>query len=254
MRKLLLLLLLTVTISSCNINPSVMFKVPSNYEYDVDQTIGNVEYRVSTNDIVSMSVYTNDGFKLIDITTSAESVTSRLNNMNNNTTIQFLVEPDGMIKLPIIGKFKIAGMTIREAEKSLEAQYANFYNKPFVVVRVVNRRVTVFPGNGGSGRVVNMDNESTTLIEALALAGGITNTGKANKIKLIRGDLRNPKVILIDLSTIDGLKQGNLLLQANDIIYVEPVPRLSQEVLTQITPIVGIITSLALIYNIAKGL
>ncbi|MFM2156722.1 MAG: hypothetical protein RL516_1471 [Bacteroidota bacterium] len=253
MRKLALLLLLTVTLSSCNINPSVMFKVPSNYEFDVDQTIGNVEYRVSPNDIVSMSVYTNDGFKLIDITTSAESVTSRLNNMNNNTNIQFLVEPDGMIKLPIIGKIKIAGMTIREAEKSLEAQYANFYNKPFVVVRVVNRRVTIFPGTGGSGRVVNLDNESTTVIEALALAGGITNTGKAKKVKLIRGDLRNPKVILLDLSTLEGVKQGNLLLQANDIIYVEPVPRVSQEVLTQITPIVGIITSFALIYNIAIG-
>lgn len=253
MRKLVMLLLLTVTLSSCNINPSVMFKVPSNYEYDVDQTIGNVEYRVSPNDIVSMSVYTNDGFKLIDITTSAESVTSRLNNMNNNTNIQFLVEPDGMIKLPIIGKIKIAGMTIREAEKSLEAQYANFYNKPFVVIRVVNRRVTIFPGTGGSGRVVNLDNESTTVIEALALAGGITNTGKAKKIKLIRGDLRNPKVILLDLSTLEGVKQGNLLLQANDIIYVEPVPRVSQEVLTQITPVVGILTSFALIYNIIIG-
>lgn len=251
MRKLVLFLLLIVTLSSCNINPSVMFKVPSDYEYDVDQTIGNVEYRVSPNDIVSMSVYTNDGFKLIDITTSAESVTSRLNNMNNNTNVQFLVEPDGTIKLPIIGKFKIAGMTIRESEKSLEEQYANFYNKPFVIIRVVNRRVTVFPGTGGSGKVVNLENESTTVIEALALAGGITNTGIAKKIKLIRGDLRNPKVILIDLSTLEGLKQGNLLLQANDIIYVEPVPRLSQEVLTQITPIVGIITSLALIYNIA---
>ena len=253
MRKLVMLLLLTVTLSSCNINPSVMFKVPSNYEYDVDQTIGNVEYRVSPNDIVSMSVYTNDGFKLIDITTSAESVTSRLNNMNNNTNIQFLVEPDGMIKLPIIGKIKIAGMTIREAEKSLEGQYANFYNKPFIVVRVVNRRVTIFPGTGGSGRVVNLDNESTTVVEALALAGGITNTGKAKKIKLIRGDLRNPKVILLDLSTLEGVKQGNLLLQANDIIYVEPVPRISQEVLTQITPAVGILTSFALIYNIIIG-
>jgi len=231
-----------------------MFRVPSNYEYDVDQTIGNVEYRVSPNDIVSMSVYTNDGFKLIDLTASAESVMSRGGAGMNNMSFQYLVEPDGNIKLPIIGKLKLAGLTIREAEKFLETQYANFYNKPFVVIRIVNRRVTVFPGTGGSGRMVNLDNESTTVIEALALAGGITNTGKARKIKLIRGDLRNPRVILIDLSTIEGLKQGNLLLQANDIIYVEPVPRISQEVLTQIAPIVGIITSFALIYNIAIGL
>lgn len=253
MRKTIKLIIVSLFIASCNINPSVMFKVPSNFEYDVDQTIGNIEYRVSPNDIVGMNVYTNDGFKLIDITTSAESITSRISSTSNNSAVQYLVEPDGMIKLPIIGKFKIAGLTIREAEKSLEDKFASFYNKPFVILRVVNRRVTVFPGTGGSGRVVNLDNESTTVIEALALAGGITNTGKAKKIKLIRGDLRSPKVILIDLSTLEGLKQGNLLLQANDIIYVEPVPRLSQEVLTQITPIVGIITSFALIYNIAIG-
>jgi polysaccharide biosynthesis/export protein len=134
----------------------------------------------------------------------------------------------------------------------LEQQYATFYNKPFVMVRVINRRVLVFPGSGGAGRVVNIENENTTLIEALALAGGITNTGKAWKVKLIRGDLRNPKVMLIDLSTIDGVKQSNLLVQANDIIYVEPVPRLSQEVLTQITPIVGIITSIALVYSLVR--
>jgi polysaccharide export outer membrane protein len=120
------------------------------------------------------------------------------------------------------------------------------------MVRVTNRRVLVFPGTGGAGRVVNLDNENTTLVEALALAGGITNTGKAWKVKLIRGDLRNPKVMLIDLSTIEGVKNSNMLLQANDIIYVEPIPRFSQEILAQIAPIVSIITSLALIYNIAS--
>jgi polysaccharide export outer membrane protein len=238
MKRLLMMLVVTMAFSSCNINTSVMFRVPKGYEYATDQTIGNIEYKIAPNDIIGFSVYTNDGFKLVDMTTSAES---------------FLVEPDGLMKLPIIGKIKVSGLTVREAEKLLETQYATFYNKPFVLLKVVNRRVLVFPGTGGAGRVVNLDNENTTLIEALALAGGITNTGKAKKIKLIRGDLRNPKVILINLSTIEGVKQSNMLLQANDIIYVEPVPRYSQEVLTQITPIVGIITSLALIYNIANG-
>ena len=153
----------------------------------------------------------------------------------------------------IIGKIKISGFTVREAEKVLEQQYATFYNKPFVMIRVMNRRVLVFPGTGGSGRTVSLDNENMHLIEALALAGGLTNTGKAYKIKLIRGDLRNPKVMLIDLSTIEGMQQSNLLLQANDIIYVEPVPRISQEILQQIAPIVGIITSLTLLYQIADG-
>jgi polysaccharide export outer membrane protein len=251
MKQILTLLFSLALLSSCNINPSVMFKVPRSFEYATDQTIVNVDYRIAPNDIVGFSVYTNDGFKLVDLTTSATDIRSNVQNYSNvNNMTQFLVEPDGLIKLPIIGKVKVSGLTIREAEKMLEGQYATFYNKPFVMLRVLNRRVLVFPGTGGFGRVVNIDNENTTLIEALALAGGLTTTGKAWKIKLIRGDLRNPKVLLIDLSTIEGMKQSNLLVQANDIIYVEPVPRYSQEVLAQILPIVGILTSVALIYSI----
>ncbi len=257
MKRLAYLLpLFVLFLSSCQINPSIMFKVPRDFEYANEQTIGNVEYKITPNDIIGFSVYTNDGFKLIDLTTSAGSVTSPINpgmNNNNNQTL-FLVEPDGQVKLPIIGKVKVAGMTVREAEKFLEQQYSTFYNKPFVMIRVTNRRVLVFPGTGGSGRVVTLDNENTHLIEALALAGGLTTTGKAYKIKLIRGDLRNPKVMLIDLSTVEGMKQSNLMLQANDIIYVEPVPRISQELLSQLAPIVGIVTSLALLYQIADGL
>lgn len=256
MKKLILYSIICLFITGCNLNSSVMFRTPKNYAFTVDQTIGNVEYRVTNNDIVGFSVYTNDGFKLVDLTTSIATATGGAGgNINNfNSSIQFPVEPDGQIKLPIIGKVKIAGMTIREAEKMLEQQYATYYNKPFVVLKVVNRRVLVFPGAGGAGRVIEIENENTTVIEALALAGGIATTGKAHKIKLIRGDARNPQVLLIDLSTVEGMKQSNLMLQANDIIYVEPVPRLSQEILAQITPIVGIITSLLLIYNIAKDL
>lgn len=256
-KQILLLSFFAFFLTSCQLNPSIMFKVPKDYQYANEQTIGNIEYRITPNDIIGFSVYTNDGFKLIDLTTSATSISAPMSNMNggnNANQTQFLVEPDGQVKLPIIGKVKISGMTVREAEKYLETQYATFYNKPFVMLRVTNRRVMVFSGTGGQGGVVTLDNENTHLIEALALAGGITNTGKAYKIKLIRGDLRNPKVMLIDLSTIEGLKQSNLMLQANDIIYVEPVPRASQEVLQQLTPIIGVITSLALLYQISQSL
>ncbi len=259
MKKYLLFGLFCLFLSSCNLRSSVMFRTPRDYPYTVDQTIGNIEYRIAPNDIVGFSVYTNDGFRLIDLTTSIGAITgsgqsnSNVNFNSYNGSIQFPVEPDGMIKLPIVGKVKITGMSVREAEKMLEGLYATYYNKPFVVLRVVNRRVLVFPGSGGLGRVINIENENTTLIEALALAGGIAVTGKAKKIKLIRGDTREPQIMLIDLSTVEGMKQSNLMLQANDIIYVEPVPRYSNEILSQIAPIVGIITSILLIYQIAKG-
>ncbi len=254
MKRILVLLCGLLMLGSCSINPSVMFKVPKNYQYATDQTIGNVEYRIAANDIIGFSIYTNDGFKLVDLTTSVSNNVGVATAVSSNISTPFLVEPDGQVKLPIIGKIKVVGLTLRDAEKMLEQQYATFYNKPFVILKVTNRRVLVFPGTGGSGKVVSIENENTTLIEALALAGGITNTGKAYNIKLIRGDLRNPKVMMIDLSTIVGMQQSNMLLQANDIIYVEAIPQYSQEFFTRLTPIVGIITSIALIYNIANNI
>jgi polysaccharide export outer membrane protein len=231
-----------------------MFKTPRDFEYNTEQTIGNVEYRITPNDIIGFSVYTNDGFKLIDMTTSAVSINQPLASNANDNMTRFLVEPDGMVKLPIIGKVKVSGMTIREAEKSLESLYATFYNKPFVMISVLNRRVLVFTGEGGLGKVVLLQNENVTLIEALALAGGVNDRGKSKNIKLIRGDMRNPKVMLINLATIEGAKKSNLMLQANDIIYVEPAPQTSNEIFQQIAPVIGIITSIALVITIIQAL
>lgn len=222
-----------------------MFKTDKDYPYHLEQTISNVEYKIATNDILGISVYTNDGFKLIDLTASSSSVQDVTAGSANLAGNNYNVDIDGYVKLPIIGRIKIVGQTPREAEKLLETQYATYYNKPFVTVKVMNRRVLVFPGEGGAGKVVTLTNENTSLVEALALAGGISQNGRAARIKLIRGDSRNPQVQLIDLSTVEGMKQSNLLLQANDIIYVEPTRRVSQGVLSEIAPFVGIITGLA---------
>jgi polysaccharide export outer membrane protein len=59
--------------------------------------------------------------------------------------------------------------------------------------------------------------------QELIIMRGIPGSGKAHRIKLIRGEKANPEVYLIDLSTIDGMKKGDIVLQGNDIIYVEPV-------------------------------
>jgi polysaccharide export outer membrane protein len=121
------------------------------------------------------------------------------------------------------------------------------------MLRVINRRVIVFPGSGGDAKIVQLENDNTTLIEALAIAGGITNTGRAKRVKLIRGDLKNPNVYLIDLSTMEGIKNADLVMQANDIIYVEPIPRISQGIVAELAPIVTIITSTILIYSFIKS-
>lgn len=248
--KLFLLGLLVLAITSCNVlNPSRMLRTPKDFKFDTfADSLQSTEYRIAPNDELSFSIYTHNGEKMVELMSTSGGGTQA----GQSVGLKYMVEHDGMVKLPIIQRVKIGGMTLREAETFLEGEYANYLNKPFVQLKVTNNRVIVFPGgDGGTAKVVSLQNSNTTLFEALAMSGGIVE-GKAHNIKLIRGDLKNPKIYKIDLSTVDGIKQANLVLQANDIIYVEPRAKVPQRILTEITPYLSLITTGLLIYGLFK--
>ncbi|MEO0334740.1 MAG: polysaccharide export protein EpsE, partial [Bacteroidota bacterium] len=104
-----------------------------------------------------------------------------------------------------------------------------------------NKRVVVLGGLGG--QVIPLTNENMSLIEVLALAGGVSQGSRTDNIRLIRGDLDDPEVRIIDLSTIQGVKKASLKVMPGDIIYVQPVQRVASEALRDISPIFGLITS-----------
>ncbi len=228
-----------------------MFKTGADYKYATIKDTVVPEYRLAPNDRFTFLISTNEGYKLIDFATMINSTSNNAGTAASNLQ-EFSIDRDGYAKLPILENVLMKGKTIPEAEKLLEEKYANFYKDPFIKVRVVNKRVIVFTGEGGIGITITLLNDNTTVVEALAFAGGIKSTGKAFRIKLIRGGLTNPQIFLIDLSTVESMKSGDIVLQANDIIYVEPVRNTSQGVLAQITPVVSIITALLLVYTIVK--
>lgn len=253
MRKLLYLLGLLLFFSSCGwLNPSIMLKTDKSYKYAANPDSAKVaDYKISPNDILEFSIYSNDGFKLVDLT----SLNSTNMGYRFESNIQYLVESDGFVKLPIVGRTKLSGYTIREAETFLEGKYASFYVGPYVVMSVSNMRVIVFPGSAGDAKVIPLQNNNTTLIEALALAGGISDDGKAKIVKLIRQtDDKNHEVFLIDLSRIQGIKQASMVLQANDIIYVEPRRRYASKFLQEVAPIVSLLTSAFILITYSKAL
>jgi polysaccharide export outer membrane protein len=251
----------TLALQGCrSLNPSVMLKTGKDFKYDEFPKEPSPVYKIAINDMVSFSIFSNDGFKLVDVTTlSGEAVVTGgavggVGVASTRGNLQYKVEFDGTVKLPLLGHVSLKGMTIREAEVLLEEKYSAFYNKPYVLVEVTNRRVIVFPGAAGAARVVPLANENTTLLEGLAEAGGIAQSGMAYRVKLIRGDLKNPQVYLIDLSTIEGVKKADLILQANDIIYVQPKLRLGNDVMTQVLPYLSFITTLIVSYEFFKTL
>ncbi len=244
-QRLLLLLFPVILLSSCDkyLNRSFMLRTDKDFVYSEFDGSEAIEYRISPNDMIGVRVYANNGFQMVNITGGTGGVSE------GSATLQLKVEFDGFVKLPIIGRIFIAGLTARQAEMLLEDRFVEYLNKPFVLLEVSNKRVTIFAG--ASTSVVPLPNDNTTLFEVLASSGGIPANGKADRIKLIRGDLKNPDVYLIDLSTLKGVKNADLVLQANDIIYIEMRKEYVTKTLAQITPYLAIVslftTSFALI-------
>jgi len=224
-----------------------MLKTPKNYNYDnLVDSLSRLDYKIAPNDAILYRVFTNDGFKLIDLASTSNVLRS---------DIDVIVESDGNIKMPLIGRLKVGGLTLVEAEKLMEEQYSEYYVKPFVSLRVNNKRVIIFPGNTGIAKVVTLANNNTTILEVIASAGGIPEEGKAYKAKLIRNNpdpTKKSLVYLMDLSRIEGLSLGKTKVQANDIIYIEPRYRPLKTFTTEVAPIITILTSLLILYQFTK--
>lgn len=249
--------LLLLFLNSCGINSNLMLKTQKDYDFAKIDSVNSTkeEYRIDVNDILQFRFFTNDGQRILDITASSELGAAQNQLFNPNNSLNYIVQKDSLVNFPAIGDENLVGMTIREAEMYLEERYSGLYVDPFVQISVTNRRVIVFPGNGGDAEVIYLANNNTTLLEAIALAGGITERGRASKIKLIRKEEGGKRVVYrIDLSTIEGLEYTDILVQANDYIYVEPVPEIGRELLKEVAPIVSLISSAAIVISVVSTL
>jgi polysaccharide export outer membrane protein len=244
MRTFLLILAVILGLSSCTINKNLMFKTHTDFVFDVAQDSTNGDYQISANDVLLFRLFTNKGARLLETTTGEDSRFLSLND------IFYTVESDGTVELPEIGIMKVSGLTAYELQGILEDRYEALYNGPYAIVQVMNNRIMVFPGSGARAIVVPLVNRNTTLLEAIALAGGIDERGDASKIKLIRRGNGRYQVYKINLATIEGIDDANMVVQANDIVYVEPVPEIATEVFRDLSPFISLVSGLALIYAI----
>lgn len=233
-------------LQSCGVNSNVMFKAPKGeINYDSIPMVPNEAYRISVDDKISFTLATNGGAKIVDLMSGVETG-GGIN--GNKSTTEFIVRSNGEVELPIIGDVHIEGLSVEQCEDTLEARYS-MYQEPFIQVQVTNKRVIVFPGNGSDAQVIPLKNTNTTLMEALAQAGGITDRGKANTVKLMRRENGKRVVYGIDLSTIEGLQYVDMIVQANDYIYVEPTAELAKEISKDVVPVVSLISSALFIFS-----
>ncbi len=221
-------------------------------------------YLIQPNDYLEVHVYTNKGERILDPNGelqfgsagsgragggAASAVSGGVRGSANSS--EFLVQADGTLVLPLVNRVHVAGLSLVQADSALRKSYNEYYKDPFVTTAVSNNRVIVLGAPGG--RVVPLLNDNMNLLEVLALVGGIDGGtgggggtsgnsiyrygGRANNIRIIRGDLKNPQIQQIDLTTIEGMRRANLQVEPNDVVYIEPVRRPLFEALYDLTPL-----------------
>ena len=137
------------------------------------------------------------------------------------TTLSYLVDPEGNIDFPILGKIHVEGMTRNDLVNYLTMEIGKDVKDPIVYISFKNYKITILGEVKNPGTYV-MDSEKTTILQALGRAGDLTLNALRNDIILIRevdGVLTHVK---IDLRRSDILQSPYYFLQQNDVIIVQP--------------------------------
>ena len=215
------------------------------------------EYNIVSGDQLSLKVYSRDGFKLLDMITAEDSKVSG----SGEGKETYLVDEEGFVNLPIVGELFVRGYTETQLKNILIDKLASIYVDPFIVLKVENRRAIVIResamvggGGGGGATIVPLNQSPTSIIEVLAKVGGLSATNRANKIKVIRGDLKNPQVIEVNLATIEGVRKSAMDVLPNDIIYIQSRRNVARAILADAAPFIGLTTSITSIILLIRTL
>jgi polysaccharide export outer membrane protein len=249
--------LFNILLQSCgNVNSNALFKIPKDGSFKYDSLIMNPtdDYILGPGDRFSFQFATNDGERIIFNQSGVSELmegNQRQNQQRNR--IDYLVRQDGKANLPLVGEIYVKGLTMVQLEDSLNKLLSKDFIKPFVQIRLSNQRVFFF-GDRGNAQVIYLENTNTSLIEVIALAGGISDNSRSNSIKVMRRTNNGQRRIYkIDLSTLKGLNEAEMIVQGNDYIYIDYKPRIASSVFKEIGPWLSLATtSLAVIAIFSK--
>lgn len=181
---------------------------------------GLFDAKIMPKDELTILVQTTD-----PLTSEPFNLRSTGQTSSKNQITGYLVDNDGMINFPIVGKIHVAGLTKTECEDLIKSKiqpYLARTENPLVSVRTSSYRITVI-GEVNRPGVIPVSTEKISLVEALAEAGDMTIYGKRDNILLVREDKSGEKhKVRLNMNDANIINSPYYYLQQNDIVYVEP--------------------------------
>lgn len=182
------------------------------------------EVKIQPDDLLSIIVSAEDPEIAVPFNLRTVSIVTP-NGQNRATgqeTMQlYLVDANGTIDFPVLGKLKVSGLSRTEVTKMFQDKISVYIKNPIINFRITNFKISV-QGEVNVPGTYTLDSERITLIEALTKASDLTVYGKRDNILIIR-DIEGVKTFnRVDITKADFINSPFYYLAQNDVVYVEP--------------------------------
>ncbi len=180
-------------------------------------TVEKFDYKIQTNDIISVRFESLTPKEYDFFNSQTQNAAGNNGLIGGALLIGDLVDEEGKIPFPVVGKVKVSGLTVFQAQDTLQAIALRYLESPIVKVRLLNYRIT-FLGEMNREGVVTVSNNRVTLLEAVGLAGGLTDLADKTNLKLIRQKGNTTEIVYLNLQDENFITSPYYYVYQNDII------------------------------------
>lgn len=210
---------LVLVFSSCTPSKQIIYF----QDIKTDQTVVNpnsYEAKIKKDDLLSIVVSGPDKTVVAPFNlTMGENASS--GGDPARSSLPYLVDAQGQINFPMIGKLTVVGMTRGQLVDFLTQKLKNYISEPIVVVQFQNFKVSVI-GEVRNPGTFTLPSERTTILDALGMAGDLTIQAKRDDVLLVREENGKQTYYKIDLRKSELFSSPAYYIQQNDVIYVSP--------------------------------
>lgn len=222
-----MLTLSTLLVSGCTSYKKVPYLQNPEVVNNYGKEIPLYDAKIMPKDILNITVNTTDPAAAAPFNLTVQDPLNTASSSFRTTTQpslqQYLVDNQGEIDFPVLGRLKVSGLTKNQAEGLIREKLIPYLKEtPVVTVRMVNYKISVL-GEVTRPGTFTVTNEKVNVLEALAMAGDMTVYGVRDNVKLVREDANGKRLIqTLNLNDADLVLSPYFYLQQNDILYVTP--------------------------------
>ena len=218
--------IITMFLFSCATPKNITYfrDVPDSTKFKViEQSAFNTPL-IQSDDLLQVTIQTIDPASTASFNqqnTASWPVVSGASATGTGGVSGYLVDREGNVMLPLVGKVQAKGKTTDQVREDIRTKASVYYKEPVVNVRFANFKITVL-GEVNRPSSYIMPNEKVTLLDALGVAGDLTIYGKRENVMVIREKDNKKELVRLNLNNSDLFKSPYYYLQQGDVVYVEP--------------------------------